>query len=508
MSRTLALCCALFLGCSGTTSPSADITETEMKARADARSAELVAPDTVSLDSGDQGDAAEPFPWPTCPTGNDGPTLAEKAAYLDELMVTQHLADGLLRTVTLDDEGKVVQLHHLPSTGLWTAMYLASQSLRYAITKDPVAQQNAGIAVQGLHDLTAVTGSSGLYGRAYAQPDFEYIYDVADSPAWTASPAPEYEGWYFNHAVSKDTMDGIAFGYSVALEHLDDETILEVVRTDFKAFADHLVGNGLQIIDHDGKVTEHGRLYYSAMDDFPGFNALLVAGWLRPILAEVPDEELEYFYYNCLMRQGPTDDCPDIEMVDLGSYIKAIETTLSLYMDNCQTNYDHFDMVLQALYPLMRFETDPGLLERLSDVLEVGVWKPADPTLDQPLYLSTHSLYIYMYGGLANPAVDDEVFRTALEDSACSMMALPQHRAQHAVTAGSQEVACLNRHGKPNTFDPVPLLERNFDNYVWRFDPREIPEEQAADPYHIHSADDYLVAYWLGRYHGYISPEM
>ncbi len=502
MSRFFVLMAALCFACSSSTSTPADVVPVDARID-DVTKLELVTEETV-----EETDVAVPFPWPTCPTGNDGPTLAEKAAYLDDLMVSQHLADGLLRTVTVDDDGNVVARHHLPSTGLWTAMYLASQSLRYAVTGDVVAQQNAGLAVQGLHDLTAVTGVSGLYGRAYARPDFTYAYEVADSPAWVASVAPGYEGWHWNNDVSKDTMDGIAFGYSVALEHLDDEAILGVVRADFKAFTDHLVGNGLQIIDHTGEVTEHGRLYYSAMDDFPGFNALLVAGWLRPIMAAVPDPDLDFFYYNCLMRQGPTDDCPDIETADLGSYMEAIEKTLALYMDSCQTNYDHFDMVLQALYPLMRFETDAGLLERLSAVLEVGVWEPADAKLDQPLYLSTHSLYIYMYGGLANPATDDEVFRAALEDSACSMVALPQHRAQHAVAAGTQEVACLNRHGKPNTFEPVPLLQRNFDNYVWRFDPREIPTEEAANPHHIHSADDYLSAYWLGRYHGYISPEM
>lgn len=169
-------------------------------------------------------------PWPTCPEYADkGPSLAEKAAFLDDLVVAQHLPDGLLRTITIADDGSV-KLHSLPSTGLWTAIYLASQALRYAVTGEEEAQVNAGKAVEGLHHLTAVTGSSG---------------------------------------------------YAVALEHLDDEAILSVIRADVLAFADHLVSNDLQIIDWDGKVSEHGRMFYSAMDDFPGFNAMLVLSWLR-----------------------------------------------------------------------------------------------------------------------------------------------------------------------------------------------------------------------------------
>lgn len=502
MNRGLLAAALLFAACagqSGAQQTSADVTRVDV-------GLELVT-ETLAADVGEETGVAG-FPWPGCPAGNDGPTLFEKAVYLDELMVSQHLADGLLRTVTLDDAGQVAARHHLPSTGLWTAIYLASQSLRYAVTGDPQAQVNAGLAVAGLHHLTAVTGSSGLYGRAYARPDVVYAYDVAGSPSWVPSSAPGYEGWYWNHDVSKDTMDGIAFGYSIALEHLDDEAILDVVRGDFKAFVDHLVGNGLQIIDHTGEVTEHGRLYYSAMDDFPGFNALLVAGWLRPIMAAVPDSELEYFYYNCLMRTGETDNCPEIEVVDLGSYMEAIEKALSLYMDSCQTNYDHFDMVMQAIYPLMRTETDEGLLTRLRAVLEVGVWERPDPTLDPPLYESTHALYIYMYGGLADPPPGDATFYAALEDAACSMVALPQHRTQHEVLDGTQETACLNRFGEPNAAAPIPLLQRNFDNYIWRFDPYEIPVAAPANPHLIHSGEDYLLAYWLGRYHGYISEEM
>ncbi len=348
MSKKLLVTLFVLVSCSSPSYGPADVADTVVPEVAAEVAAEVRVEVTVPPD------VAEPFAWPGCPSGNDGPTLAEKAAYLDALMVSQHLADGLLRTVTLDDSGTVVARHHLPSTGLWTAMYLASQSLRYAVTGDPSAQQNAAIAVQGLHHLTTVTGVPGLYGRCYARPDFDYAYDVSTSSSWVESTVPGYEGWYWDDDVSKDTMDGIAFGYSVALEHLDDEAILETIRTDFKAFADHLVGNGLQIIDHTGLVTEHGRLYYSAMDDFPGFNALLVAGWLRPILAAVPDPALDFFYYHCLMRLGDMDDCPDIEVVDLGSYMDAIEKALSLYMDSCQTNYDHFDMVFHAIYPLLR----------------------------------------------------------------------------------------------------------------------------------------------------------
>ena len=482
---------------------------TDVGTAADSAPETTPAPDAGPHDA--TTDAAEPWPWSTCPEyETNGPSLAEKTAFLDNLVLKQHLlpTDGLLRTVTLDENGDFAAFHHLPSTGLWTAIYLASQSLRYAVTGNPEAQANAAIAVEGLHHLTAVTGVPGLYGRGYRRPDVVYSGEVAGSSSWTESTVPGYEGWWFNHDVSKDTMDGIMFGYSVALEHLDDEAILNTIRADAGAFVEHLVSNGLQIIDVSGVVTEHGRLYYSAMDDFPGFNAILAASWIRVVLSETEDPDLEHFYYDCLMRVGDNSDCPDIEVVDLGSYMDAIETMLSLYMDNCQTSFDHYDMIFHAVYPLLRRENNADLKQRLRKVLDVGIWQPADPSLDPPVHQSTHSLYIFMYGGLAKPPPTNSTFYSAVEDAVCTLYRLPQDRHQYAVPPGTQEGVCINRMGRPNAAEVIPVEEREYDNYIWRLDSYEIPVGMAEVPGLVHSPEDYLLAYWIGRYHGYISGEM
>ena len=443
--------------------------------------------------------------WSTCPEHMGDLTLAEKAAYLDELLPAQHHPDGLLRSVTLDEDGEVVLLHNLPSTGLWTAMYLASQSLRYAVTGDPVAQENAARAVEGLHHLTAVTGSSGLYGRSYTRPGFDYPGGTAESAAWHASDAPGYEGWFFNHDVSKDTMDGIMFGYAVALEHLDDPEVLGTIRADVAAFADHLVDNGLQIIDWHGAVTEHGKMYHSAMDDFPGFNALLVTSWLRTARSESGDAALEHIYYDCLFHRGDRTDCPPFDPLDIGSYMDSIEVSLAMYMKECQTSYDHFDMVFHAIYPMLRREDDPDLLSRLLTVLEDDLWNPSDTSLDPPFRVSTHSLYIFLYGGLSGKVPgEDPLLDAAIHDGVCTLRRMPHDRTDVDVPKGDQETWCLNRMGDPNAKDIIPVEERRYDNYIWRLDPYEIPQGWTASPGYVHTGEDWLLAYWVGRYHGFI----
>ena len=455
-------------------------------------------------------DAGEPLPWPTCPewAAASGMKLAEKARALDDLVRAKHLDDGLIRTLRLNEDGSVRAREHLPSSGLWTAIYLASQAFRHAVTGEDAALEGARIAAAGLHDLSAVTGTPGLYGRAYQRPDFSYQGDAAGAVHWVASTAPGYEGWWWNDDVSKDTMDGIMFGYGVALDLLEDPEVVDTVRADVLAFVERFVADGLNIIDHTGVVTEHGRLFYSAFDDFPGFNALLSLSFVRTALAAGGGADLRSFYDACMLRLEDASSCPKIDRSDLGSYLDAVEGALGLYIGDCKTNWDHFDMIFHAIYPLLRAEEHEPVRDRLLALLENGVWVPPDPETATPLHTSTHSLYIFLYGGLRQPDATDEIFRDAVDDAVCTLFRLPLERRDHGAAAGTQETACLNRHGRPNAAEIVPLEERDYDNYVWRLDPYEIPRARDPVPDRLHSPEDFLLAYWVGRYFGYIAEDL
>lgn len=495
---------AAVLAACGGGRPGSDATaDVPPEAGADATvSAEVVS--DPSRDPPDPG--AGERPWPACPGLPDGaPTLRDKAAFLDRLVPAKHLDDGLVRTVRVDAAGNVTSRDHLPSTGLWTGIYLASQSFRYAVTREPEAVDNARAAVRGLHDLTGVTGRPGLYGRAYQRPGFAYTWDAAGTAHWVASTAPGYEGWHWGDAVSKDTMDGILFGYAAALEFLEDAEALGIVRQDVTAFLQAFVRDGLQIVDHTGEVTEHGRLYYSALDDFPGFNALLSLSWIRTAMDAGGGPDLARVYDDCLLRLGDGGGCPTFDAADLGSYLDAVEQHLYLYLPDCKTSYDNVDMVFHALFPLLRREDRPEIRQRLLATLQVGIWTPAEPGAAPPLHRSTHSLYTYLYGGLAAPSRDDEVFRQALQDAACTLHRIDRDRFDRTTVPGTQAAACTNRLGDPNAAEVVPVEQRYYDNYLWRLDPYEIPKAHAGVPGMLHSPEDFLLAYWVGRYFGFLA---
>jgi len=454
------------------------------------------------------GDGDQGFDWPTCERITSGPTLSQRAAYFDEVSRTRHLAgDGLYRNILLTgDLQEVEQWLQVENVILWSGMYLAAQAFRYAATKNPVAVENARTVLEGLHDLTRVTGVRGLYGRALYRPDVPFNYDGAGSTGWSDSTS--IPGWRFRNDVSKDGYAGLIFGYAAAMEHFDDPGIIADVKERLLEIGDHLYENGLQIIDVDGEVTEHGALYHSAFDDFPGFNAMLASSFIKVVQTATGDPVLDDFYYGCLMQIRSGVDCPDIELTDLGSYIDSMEDSLFLFLPNCKQNYDNFDMCYQAIYPLLRREQNEGLRARLLGVLRNNMFHTADPA-HQSVAVIGNAWYTFTYAALAEEGPDDDpVLKQAVDDAICKLKEFPEEKFDRFIPAGTQEEVCRTRLDEPAAAETIPLDRYHFDNYLWRLDFFKIQEERPENRRLVYSAEDFLVVYWMGRYHGLIPEDL
>ena len=449
----------------------------------------------------------ERSPWPRCVEAPDG-LLASMATEFDTVAQSQHLdPDGLLRNVWLNEDlGSVEFYLHTENTILWTGMYLASQAFRYAVTGEAEAEENARRALDGLDKLTAVTGVDGLYGRTMANPDVAYDHRGEDNPGWTDSTAPGFEGWRFRHEVSKDGYAGLMFGYAAALEHFTDPDLRQGVKEKLRAVADHLIENGLQIVDVNGEVTEHGAIYHTALDDYPGFNAMLAASWIKIAAVDLADEEIGAFYDGCLMGLRPDVTCPDIEVFDLGTYIESMEERLFLFLENCKQNYDNFDMCYQAMYPLLRREDHPELAARLEGVLRQQMFHTEDPRYQSVAPIG-NCFFTFLYVGLTGDGPEDLILADAVNQAICTLRAFPPIKYDRAIPAGQQEEICRSRLDNPVAAEIIPLEGYHFDNYLWRLDFFEIQEAREERRQLVYSPEDYLLAYWLGRLHGILDAE-
>lgn len=95
-------------------------------------------------------------------------SLQAKANAFQALVHPYHGRFGLVSASNLAKFGdmKSYVLQDSENDGLWTSMYLASQALRFATTKDNDAKIEANYAMQGLVLLNNVTGIKGLFARS------------------------------------------------------------------------------------------------------------------------------------------------------------------------------------------------------------------------------------------------------------------------------------------------------------------------------------------------------
>jgi hypothetical protein len=92
------------------------------------------------------------------------------------------------------------------NSGLWNAIYLASQCFRYAATKDPVARQNALNSFGGMELLVKVTGIRGLPAR-------DLVKTNTPPPMWRKSTT--MDGYWWQGDTSSDEITGHLFVYGI-----------------------------------------------------------------------------------------------------------------------------------------------------------------------------------------------------------------------------------------------------------------------------------------------------
>jgi hypothetical protein len=88
------------------------------------------------------------------------------------------------------------------------------------------------------------------------------------------------------------------------------------------------------------------------------------------------------------------------------------------------------------------------------------------------------------------------------------MKIFPEFKGHHATDnfAKYPEV-CLDRSDEPMTDVVIPIDETGMDNDLWIRNPYSL-EKEPENLQIVESPEDFLLAYWMGRYFGFIPEEM
>ena len=414
-------------------------------------------------------------------------TLAAKAALLDEITQARHVRLGYTSTENaLREWGDVESFynHDDDNDGQWTAMYLASQCFRWAVTGEQEARENADVAAAALMKLEQVTPVRGFFARSIV-PGNECAAKQQGPGEWHLSGDGQ---WCWKGDTSSDEFVGHVFGLSLYHDLVADDEQRARVADTLGAIVGYIVDNGYRLLDIDGEPTEHGRFDpdfmendLSAIYGDAGLNSAMILGGLLAVHHMTGEQRfLESFDY--LARERNYRD-----------YVACIEEKNTY----AHINHDSEEMSFLAMYTLLRYNTD----ERLEQLWLHGSSKLDCRGLD---YLwevqrpERNPEFNMIFAALAR--TDDY----ELDESVETLQKLPRDLILWGLDMSHRWDAVPDPH--PDRFG------RPQNSFVFSYDERQVMR-WAENPYAFRQRGDghsessgtfWLLPYWMGRYHGFI----
>jgi hypothetical protein len=245
-------------------------------------------------------------------------TLAEKADHYLKTCLERHVrAPYLVEQCDLKAPGDTA--HFTPrdddNEGGYTGMYLAMESFRYAVTKNPQALDNARKAFRAMKFLQEITGTSGFFARTVVPSDWPKIHDGNEtfSPEQRADRLMENprdkplenrwrrsaDGkWLWKGDTSSDETSMHFYGYFVYYTVAADEAERAIIRDHVRRIVDHMIEGGYTFRDIDGKPTLWAVWAPEKLNGDPDWraerwlNGLEILGYLR--LAEMMTGDQKY----------------------------------------------------------------------------------------------------------------------------------------------------------------------------------------------------------------------
>ena len=399
-------------------------------------------------------------------------TLAEKSRVFVDRIRARHNRWGLTSDSHLRTPGDLSSNQTVSSDndGLWTAMYVAAESFRYKVTGDPDAREQARRGMQAIIRLEAITGIPGFPARSFIkvgedlQPKDGEWHDTPDTL------------WRWKGDTSSDEIVGHYFVYPLYHDLVADETEKPALRAAIDRITTHILDNGYQLIDVDGKRTRWGWWGPEAIWEDPdetGLRALHILAHLRVAvhLASTAKHRERY--------QAAYD-----ELVNRHRY--HLLTRNQKVMVPGHINHSDDELAFLSFYPLLRYEKDETLLDVYRQSLERS-WQIERPERN-PLWNVIYA------AGTGAPEFDrSESLRTLRE--------IPMDQIRWTVR---------NSHRLDVPVDPMPdRQKRRQALIVLPYD--ELPMSKwNGNPYNLdggdggRSEDDgayFLLPYWMGRYH-------
>jgi hypothetical protein len=180
-------------------------------------------------------------------------TLYDKAMFFDKQVRERHIRTGLNGTVSSMVKGDVTtgSMEDSDNDGLWTSMYLAGETFRYAVTKSDEALQNVRESLDAMERLYTINGIPGFPSRSFERRGYKF-----DEKPWRRAEDRE---WDWKSTTSSDEVIGHIFAFGAIAELIDVHDLHDKAVLLIDTLMSHIVKNDFYLIDWDGKPTLWGK---------------------------------------------------------------------------------------------------------------------------------------------------------------------------------------------------------------------------------------------------------
>lgn len=399
-------------------------------------------------------------------------TLAQKAAWFEEIIRTRHDRYGLLGDSRLLVAGDLLSNQQLDNdnNGLWTSLYAAAECFRYAVTQSPEALANANKSIAALLFLEEVAGRRGFPARSYIRQGDRMPTD--GEWHWTADGK-----FYWKADTSSDEIVGHFFAFSIAYDLLPDGELKQRVVATTRRIMDHIIDHGYNLVDLDGKPTTWGwwsREHFAQDPEETALNSLQLLSFLKTTAHVTGEARYEKEYHKV---------AHELKYADLITRLKEFRTEM---------NYSDEQLAMLPFYCVFQYEKDPALLVAYRRALE-DWWENMQRELN-PLWTFNYLT------GQPDARVDLSGAGWTLYRMPLDLVSWDVKNSHRADVQWSPTVDRFEKREALTLLPPDerPVLRWNGNPFVVDGGSGGMREDDGAS---------FLLPYWLGRYHRFIVGE-
>ncbi len=399
-------------------------------------------------------------------------TLEQKAGRFEKRLNDRHVHHGFSAICRFETPGDTSfwKCYTDDNDGLWTSIYLAAESFRYAVTRSEEAYRNAVRAFEAMEKLETINPIPGFVARSYVTID----EDTGRGGEWHVSSDGK---WKWKGDTSSDEIVGHMFAYPIFYELAARGEIKERVKSLVHRLMTHIVDHQFQLIDLDGMPTRWGVWNPDSLNQSPdwlyekGINSLQILSFLESARFVTGDEK---FSQACqkLIRDHHYGE----NMIQQKMYTPF------------EINHSDDELSYLPYYCLLRYARNEELkmTGRKSITRSWAVERP-----DR----------IPLWNIITSASLDQDCdLDVAVKELQDYPMDIIHWTMQNSQRWDLHKDPLADRFMKAQATKPIPVDERginkwNSNTYLFDYGGNGMSEDDGAA---------WLLPYWMARYHGFI----